>query len=106
MPKRALSYVNVGGDDWEYVAPSASNQVFGDTGSFGDYIARISVNVTTSATGNVQIKDGAGTAITVVPVNTPIGVYTVELGIRSKDGPWQITTGAGASAIVIGQSSV
>lgn len=106
MPKRALSYVNVGGDDWEYVAPSATNQVFGNTGSFGDYIARVVVNVTTSATGNVQIKDGTDGAITIVPANTPIGVYTVELGIRSKAGPWQITTGAGASAFVVGQSSV
>lgn len=106
MPKRALNYVNVGGDDWEYVAPSATDQVFGTAGSFGDYIARISVNVTTSATGNVAIKDGGGSAITVVPANTPIGVYTVELGIRSKAGAWSITTGAGASAIVVGQSSV
>lgn len=104
--KRALSYVNVGGDDWEEVAAGQTNQVLGTAGAVGDYIARLSVNVTTSATGNVQIKDGTNTAITVVPANTPIGVYTVELGLRSKQGAWQLTTGAGASVIAIGQFSI
>lgn len=104
--KRALDYVCVGGDDYEYVAPSATNQVLGTAGALNDYIARLSVNVTTSATGNVQIKDGADTAITVVPANTPIGVYTVELGIRSKSGAWQVTTGAGASVVAVGQFSI
>lgn len=104
--KRAMSYVNVGGDDWEFVDAGQTNQVLGTAGAVGDYIARLSVNVTTSATGNVQIKDGSNAAITVVPANTPIGVYTVELGLRSKQGAWQVTTGAGASVIAIGQFSI
>lgn len=103
--KRALSWIGIGGDDWEYVAPSASSQVLGNAGADNDFIQRLSVNVTTSATGNVTIQDGTGTVMTVVPANTPIGVYTVELGLRAQEGPWKVTTGAGASVIAVGQFS-
>lgn len=104
--KRALEWVGVGGEDYEFVAPSATNQVLGTAGATNDFLQRLTVNVTTSATSNVAIKDGSDTAITVVPANAPIGVYNVELGIRSRSGAWQITTGAGASAIAVGQFSI
>lgn len=104
--KKGLEYVAIGGDDYEEVAPSATNQVLGTAGATNDFLQRLQVNVTTSATSNVAIKDGTDTAITVVPANTPIGVYTVELGIRSRNGAWQITTGAGVAVVAVGQFSI
>lgn len=104
--KRTLSPVMVGGDEYEAVAPSASNQILGTAGSTNDYLARVIVNVTTSATSGLSIKDGSDTAIVLMPVNTPIGIYTIELGIRSRSGAWQITTGAGCNALAVGQFSI
>jgi hypothetical protein len=104
--KQPVEHVVVGGTDYEAVAVSQTNQVLGTAGSVNDLLARLNVSVTTSATSAVSIKDGIDTAIEVVPANTPIGQYTVELGIRSRTGAWQITTGAGASAIAVGQFSI
>ena len=106
MAKKTVDLVAVGGTEYELVAPSAANQVLGTAGSTGDFLARLSVNVTTSATSDVSIKDGANTAIVVVPAVTPVGVYTVELGLRSRSGAWQITTGAGVQVVAIGQFSI
>lgn len=104
--KKALEYTAVGGDEYEYVAPSAAAQVLGAAGALNDFLARLIVNVTTLATSALSIKDGTNTAIVLVPANTPIGVYSIELGIRSVQGPWQVTTDAGVSAIAVGQFSV
>jgi hypothetical protein len=104
--KQALEFVAVGGTEYEAVAASQTNQVLGTAGSVNDLIARLVVDVGTAATSTVSIKDGANTAIEVVPANTPIGPYVIELGIRSTNGAWQITTGAGVSVIAIGQFSI
>ena len=95
-------------DQYEEVAASATTQVLGPTGGAGDKLFALVVNVTTSATGTVAIKDGSDTAITVVPANTPIGAFTLsfgEFGARSRTGAWQITTGAGASVVAVGDFS-
>ena len=61
------------------------------------------ITVATAATGTVSIKDGSGSSISITAANTPIGVYTVELGAKSSDGAWKVTTGAGASVIAVGR---
>lgn len=93
-----------GGDQYETVAASQSNQVLGATGAAGDYLDRLVIVVSTAATAQVQIKDGSNAAITVLP-NSPgggIGTYVIQLGLRSTTGAWQVTTGAGASVIACG----
>lgn len=101
-PRKHLEPVEVGGNSYEHVATSQTDQVCGAVGGAGDFLARVVVTVFTSATGTCAIQDGNDTAHTIVPANTPIGVYVVELGIRSVIGAWSITTGAGAEAIAIG----
>lgn len=86
---------------YETVAASQTAQVLGGNGKTGDYLKRLIVNVTTSATGTVTILDNA-TSIVVVPANTPIGAYSLEIGAVSASGAWKVTTGAGASVIAIG----
>lgn len=88
---------------YEAVAAGQTTQTIGATGAVGDLLERVIITVVTSATGTVAIKDGADTAITISAANTPIGVYSVEIGARSKTGAWQITTGAGATAIAVGR---
>lgn len=89
---------------FETVAAGQTAQVLGATGAIGDYIERLVITVATAASGTVALLDAA-TSIPITAANTPIGVYTVELGCRSVEGAWKITTGAGATVIAIGQFS-
>jgi hypothetical protein len=91
---------------YETVAAGQTDQVLGGAGGVGDYLERLIVTVATAATGTVEIQDGDGTAIPITAANTPIGVYPVELRIRARNATtpgWKVTTGAGATAIGIGQ---
>lgn len=89
---------------YETVAASQTAQVLGATGKIGDLVQRLVITVATSATGTVSLLDNA-TSIPITQANTPIGVYVVELGVRSVSGAWKVTTGAGASVIGIGRFS-
>lgn len=87
---------------YETVAASQTAQVLGATGAVGDYIERLVVTVTASgATGTVTLIDNA-TNVLVIPANTPVGVYSVDLGMASASGAWKVTTGAGATAVGVG----
>ena len=86
---------------YETVAASQTAQVLGGTGAIGDYLHRIIVTVSTALTGTVTILDGS-TSIAIVPASTTIGVYSIELNMRSATGPWKVTTGAGASVVGVG----
>ena len=97
------SFVKQSPYDYGAVGASATDQVLGSRGAQGDYIDSLVISVNTVATATVSIKDGAASipiltgAATVVP-----GVYTVKLGIGAVTGPWQVTTGAGATVLAIG----
>jgi hypothetical protein len=88
---------------YEHVAASQTDQVIGPNGALGDLIERLVISVATSATGTVSLTDGALTARVITAANTPIGVYTVEIGARSANGAWKVTTGAGATVIAVGK---
>lgn len=91
---------------YETVAASQTTQVLGASGAVGDYLERLIITVSTSATSTVQIKDGSNTAVTIVPANhTTLTCLSIEVGAVSTSGAWQITTGAGASVIAIGAFS-
>jgi hypothetical protein len=89
---------------YEHVAASQTNHVLGGTGAAGDYVHRLVCTVATAATAQVQIKDGSGSTHTVLP-NSPgggIGVYNIEMNVVSRNGAWQVTTGAGVEVLAIG----
>ncbi|MDE2441845.1 MAG: hypothetical protein KGP14_12555 [Betaproteobacteria bacterium] len=90
--------------DYETVAASQSDQVLGSTGKAGDILHSLVCVVSTAATAATSIKDGAGSAIAVLP-NSPgqgIGTYTIELHAMSTSGAWKVTTGAGVACIGVG----
>lgn len=91
--------------DYETIASSQTDQVLGSSGAKGDLLERIIVSVATAATGTVSIKDGSGSAVVITAANTPIGVYSVNIGAKSSDGAWKVTTGAGATAVAVGRFS-
>lgn len=86
---------------YETVAPSATAQVLGVTGATGDYLHRIIVNVTTTATSTLTLIDNA-TSINLMSANTPVGTYSIEINAVSQSGAWKLTTGAGLNAIAVG----
>ncbi len=97
--------VITGGSQYEAVAASQTTQTLGPTGAVGDYLECLTCVVATAATSQVQIKDGANTAITVLPnaVGAGVGTYTIPLGLISTNGAWQVTTAAGVSVIGSGR---
>ncbi len=100
-----VAVVEQGQFDYETVAASQTDQVLGVTGALGDFLHRLIIVVATAATAQVQIKDGAGAAITVFP-NSPgggVGTYTIELNVVSASGSWRVTTAAGVSVVAVGR---
>ena len=88
---------------YEHVAVSQTAQVLGGTGATGDYIQRLLCTVSTAATGNVIIIDGAFSH-TILPASPGggIGQYNIEMNVISRNGPWKITTGAGVEVLAVG----
>ncbi len=89
---------------YETVAASQTDQVLGVAGSAGDFLDMLIITVATAATAAVSIKDGGGSAISILP-NSPgggIGVYAVPVRAFSKAGPWKVTTGAGSTVLAVG----
>lgn len=82
-----------------YVTVAASQTTFGlgGAGQTGDYLARI---VVTGNTGAFTIFDG-GDTVAVFPASTPIG--SIEFGLISQSGNFNVTTAASTTIIAVGQ---
>lgn len=89
---------------YETVAASQTAQVLGGVGASGDHVERLVISVATAASSTVTLLDNA-TSIVITAANTSVGVYSVTIGARSKNGPWKVTTGAGATVIAVGNFS-
>jgi hypothetical protein len=89
-----------GGNDWLWIDVSNTNTTLTST-TTGSYLEEILAVVTNAATCQVQIKDGSGTARTILPNNSVggIGVYPIPLGLVSKLGAWQVSTAGGVTVI-------
>lgn len=104
--KKTLTPVEVGGSDYETIAASQTDQVLGTAGASNDFLARLILNVITVATASVTITDGTTAIVIQTAASARLGAQTVELGLRAKTGPWKVTTGAGVTAIAVGQFSI
>ena len=89
------------GTFYETVPASTTAQVLGVTGGAGDTLMRLIITVTTSATSQVTLLDGA-TSYIIVPAVTPVGVYQIDINAVSVSGAWKVTTGAGVSVMGVG----
>jgi hypothetical protein len=86
---------------YEHVAASQTGQVLGATGATGDYLHRLVITVSATATSTVSLLDNT-TSHVLVAANTAIGVYSIEINTFSKNGAWKVTTGAGAEVVAVG----
>jgi hypothetical protein len=92
--------------DTEYeVFTSATQLVIGATGATGDLLSAVIVVPSSVSPGAVTIYDNL-TAITIFAGGanslSNLVPFTIDLGMRSVNGAWRITTGTGVSAICIG----
>lgn len=96
----------VAGDEYELVAAGANAQPLGANGALGDHLAGVLIVPASTSPGAVQIKDGGDAAVTIFAGGaSSVGSlvpFFVPLGIKSRTGPWQITTGPSVSAIGVG----
>jgi hypothetical protein len=92
-----------GGFEYEAV-PASTTAMLGSTGAVGDYIEGLICIVGTPATSLVQVKDGSGTAMDVLPnaVGAGVGTYYVPLGLLSTGVGWTVITLAGVKVIATG----
>lgn len=97
MPEVAAQY----GFKYEHVAASATAQVLGATGAAGDYLHRLIITVSATATSTVSLLDNNASHV-LLAANSAIGVYSVEVNSKSVNGAWKVTTGAGAEVLAIG----
>ena len=101
----AIDSAQLDGNEWETIAAGQTDQVMGASGAAGDYLREILVIPATTSPGNIQIKDGAGSAITVFTGGATsvsnLVPFTISLGLSCTTS-WKITTGANVSAIGIG----
>lgn len=98
----SLNVLSSAPPDFEAVAAGQTDQVLGPTGATGDTLNNLVCTVATAATSTVSIKDGAGSSVSVLAANTPIGAYTVTINAKSAAGAWSVTTGAGVSVLATG----
>lgn len=92
--------------DYETVAASQTDQILGAVGAVRDILERLIISVNTALTSTVSIKDGDGAAIVISAANTPIGVYSIEIGARCINATtpgWKVTTGAGVTVMAVGK---
>lgn len=92
--------------DYEAAAASQTAQILGAVGAVGDILERLIISVATAATSTVSIIDGNGSGIVITAANTPIGVYSVNIGARCVNATtpgWKVTTGAGATVLAVGK---
>ena len=88
--------------DYETVAVSQTDQVLGPNGNAGDILENLVCIVATAATSTVSIKDGTGSAISILPANTPVGAYSLKIGAKAATD-WRVTTGAGVTVLAVGR---
>lgn len=93
---------------YKTVAASQTDQVLGaGNGQKGDFLESLICVVATAATSSVSIKDGGGSAISILPatVGGGVGTYVIPVNAFSTAGAWKVTTGAGVSVVAIGRFS-
>lgn len=106
VPITNTPLTNFGAGEWETVAASQTTQSLGATGGIGDYISGILVVPGTTSPGNVLLRDGAGSDITVFTGGSTsvsnLVPFFIPLGMISLSGAWKVTTGANVTCIGIG----
>jgi hypothetical protein len=96
---------NFGAGKYEFVSVAVTSmQTLGPTGALGDYLAGVLIIPTTLSPGAIAIKDGSEIAMTVflggASSVSNLVPFFIPLGMVSRSGAWQMTTGTGGAAAI------
>lgn len=99
---------NEGGFDAHVAVPAGeTDHVLGATGRKRDFLGGLLLVPATTSPGSVSIADGNGAAITLFAGGagsvSNLVPFFVPLGVKSINGGWKVTTGAGVSAVAVGR---
>jgi hypothetical protein len=99
-----VQFINTNSPAGQYftVAASQEDQVLGNVGATGDYLAGLLVIPATATPGAISVADGA-TDVIIIPAGTTIQSYYIPINAYSKTGTWNVTTGAAVSVFATGQ---
>jgi len=89
--------------DYEVVPFSSTATTLGVTGGAGDVLEKMIVAVSATTANKVFIQDGSAPSIVVFAAGAAIGTYSLNLGMRSVNGAWKVSTDTSASVIGIGR---
>jgi hypothetical protein len=93
--------------DYETVAASQTDQALGPAGGKGDIIEYLVIIPGTTSPGAVLLEDGSETAFTVFTGGASsvgdLAPIVLPLGMRSRSGAWEVTTGANVTAVAVGR---
>lgn len=87
---------------YQVVSINQTDKVLGGTGALGDFLHRIVVNVSSTATSAFTLTDGSTAILSVANSVLPNGTYTYEFNTASQNGAWKVTTGGGVRVIGVG----
>lgn len=90
--------------DYQVVAASQTAKPLGaNGGQVGDFLTRLIILPATLAAGSISLLDGAtSTPIFVSGTLSNLAPITIEIGARSVNGAWSLTTGANVSVLAVG----
>lgn len=86
----------------------------GATGAVGDFLESVTIIPASTSPGAVSIKDGDGSgagfaSITLFPGGSSsvatLAPFTIQIGEKSRQGAWKVTTGSNVSVIAKGSFS-
>ena len=105
MPQTPYSVVP--SKEYQIVAASQTAQALGPGGGrANDLLTSLLIVPESLSPGKVTLIDGSGSGFPVyfggATSVTEITPVTIELNIRSVNGPWKITTGAAVNVVAIG----
>ncbi len=90
--------------EYEDVAASQTDQVMGSTGAAGDLLVALFCVFSADPSTAVSVKDGTGSAFTVIPDSGAAGFYNSgELNWISTDAGWKVTSGTNTTCRVSGR---
>lgn len=94
---------NAAPSQYKKLAANQAATLLSATGQAGDFIDTLTLIVSTAATAQVDLVDGAIT--TNVFPNSPgggVGTYVLPIKLKSQTGAWKAVTGAGVAIIASG----
>lgn len=89
--------------DYETVPYSSLSQTLGPVGGAGDVLSKLVISISNTTANKVYLNDGSADSVVIVPSGAAIGIYSVDIGARSVNGAWKVTTDTNSSVVAVGR---